>query len=82
MQKKLDRKVPSTTVKRKSKVKSLANLWKLVSGSNGTAPINALKYFNRLVQFAQRGDNFESSLGFYELTPISISLFSEKYHNA
>ena len=43
MQKKLDGKVPSTTVERKSKVKSLANLRKLVSGSDGTAPINALK---------------------------------------
>ena len=81
-QKKLDRTVPSTTAEAKSKVKSLANLRKLVSGSDGTAPINALKYFNHLVLFPQRGDNLESSLGFYELTPIPISLFSEKYHNA
>ena len=62
----------------KSKVKLFANLRKLVSGSDDTAPINALKYFNRLVLFAQRKDNFESSLGFYELTPIPMSLFSEK----
>ena len=41
IQKKLDGKVPSITVERKSKVKSL--------GSDDTAPINALKYFNRLV---------------------------------
>ena len=54
IQKKLDGKVPSTTVNRKAKVKSLTNLWKLVSGSDGTAPINALKYFNHLVLFAQR----------------------------
>ena len=81
-QKKLDRTVPSTTAEAKSKVKSLANLRKLVTGSDGTAPINALKYFNRLVLFPQKGDNLESSLGFYELTPIPISLFSEKYHNA
>ena len=39
IQKKLDGKVPSTTVKRKSKVKSLANLQKLVSRSDGTAPM-------------------------------------------
>ena len=78
MQKKLDGKVPSTTVGRKSKVKSLANLLKLVSGSDGTAPINALKYFNSLVLFSQRKDNLESSLGFYELMPIPMSLFSEE----
>ena len=78
IQKKFDGKVLSTTVERKSKVKSLANLRKLVSGSNSTAPINALKYFNRLVLFAQREDNLGSSLGFYELTAISVSLFSEK----
>ena len=50
----------------------------MISGSDGTAPINALKYFNRLVLFAQREDNLESSLRFYELMPISMSLFSEK----
>ena len=50
----------------------------MVSGSDDTAPINALKYFSRLVLFAQRDDNLESSLSFYELTPIPISLFSEK----
>ena len=65
IKKKLDGKVPSTTVERRSKVKSLANLRKLVSGYDGTAPINALKYFNRLVPFAQREDNLESRLGFY-----------------
>ena len=70
IQKKLDGKVHSITVERKSKVKSLE--------SDDTAPINALKYFNRLVQFAQREDNLKSNLGFYELTPIPMSLFSEK----
>ena len=74
-QKKLDRTVPSTTAEAKSKVKSLANLRKLVSGSDGTAPINALKYFNCLVLFAQREGNLESCLGFYELTPVPMSLF-------
>ena len=76
--KKLNEKVPSTTVERKSKVKSLTNFRKLVSGSDGAAPINGWKYFNRLVLFAQREDNLESSLGFYELTLIAMSLFSEK----
>ena len=50
----------------------------MVSGSDGIAPINALKYFSRLVLFAQREYNLESSLGFYELTPVLMSLFSEK----
>ena len=76
IQKKLNGKLPSSTVERKSKLKSLANLRKLVSGSDGKAPINALKYFNCSVLFAQREDNLESSLAFYELTPIPVSLFS------
>ena len=37
-----------------------------------------MKYFNRLVLFAQREDNLESSLGFNELMPIPMSLLSEK----
>ena len=37
-----------------------------------------MKYFKNFVLFAQREDNRELSLGFYELTPISVSLFSEK----
>ena len=78
IQKKLDGKLPSTTVGRKSKIKSLANLRKLVSGYDGTAPMNALKYFNCLVLFAQREYNLESSLGSHELTPIPMSLFLEK----
>ena len=78
VQKKLDGKVPSTAVERKSKVKSLPNLHKLVSGSDGTAPINVLKYFSRMVLFTQTEDNLETSLRFYELTPIPMSLFSEK----
>ena len=52
IRKKLDGKFPSTTVEGKSKVKTLANLRKLVSRSDGTTPINAFKYFNRLVLFA------------------------------
>ena len=74
----MQKKVPSTAVERNSKIKSLANLWKLVSGSDSTAPINALKYFNCLVLFGQSGHNLESSLGFYELTPIPMSLFPVK----
>ena len=62
----------------KSKVKSLANLRKLISGSDDTDQINALNYFSRLVLFVQSNDNFESSLSFYQLTLIPISLFLDK----
>ena len=31
-----------------------------------------------MILFAQREDNLELNLGFYELTPIPMSLFSEK----
>ena len=83
IQKKLDGKLPSTTVERKSKIKSLANLRILVSGSDGAAPINALKYFNRLVLLAQREDNLESSLGFYEPHANSyVTVLGERSTNA
>ena len=39
--------------------------------------MNALKYFNRLVIFAQREKNLESAF-MYELGPFSMSLFSSK----
>ena len=60
------------------KVKSLATLRQAATDFDVTTPINALKYFNRLVLFAQRESNLESSLGEYELTPLPLSLFSEK----
>ena len=47
IQKKLDGKSPSTMFEKKSKTKTLANLQKLVSKSDGTVPVNASKYFNR-----------------------------------
>ena len=75
IQKKLNGKVPSTTVKRKSKVKSITNLQKLVSGSDGTVPVSASKYFNCLILFPQREDNLKLSLGFCELMSIPMSLF-------
>ena len=41
-------------------------------------PVNALKYFNCLVIFAQRENNLEIVLGLHELRPIPMSLFSQK----
>ena len=77
IQAKLDGHVPTTKIEKKFKVKSLAMLRKLITGADANTPVNALKYFNRLVIFAQRESNLEISLG-HELTPIPLSLFSEK----
>ena len=62
---------------RKLKVKSLVALRKNVT-ENPKTPVNALKYFNRLVIFAQREINLEIILAQHELTPIPMSLFSQK----
>ena len=66
MQTKLDNQVPSTPIETKNKVKSLSFLR---GGSNVHSPtcINAPKYFNRLVIFAQQ-----------ESLALPLSLFSEK----
>ena len=60
------------------KVKSLAELRKNGLGSDGTTPVNALKYFNRLVIFAPRENDQELSMGQHEMTPIPMALVSEK----
>ena len=76
IQAKLDGQVPTTTIETKSKVKPLSNLRNHAS-AQVTSRVNALKYFNRLVIFAQRESDLEKSLA-YELTPFPLSLFSEK----
>ena len=75
IQSKLDGKAASDRLEKKSKIKSLVELRK-----HNTLGINAndLKYFNRLVIFAQRESDLEKSLGQHELTPIPLALFSEK----
>ena len=78
IQLKLDGKVPTETLERKMKVKSLAELRKNGLGSDATTPVHALKYFNRLVIFAQRESDLEISLGQHEMTPIPMALVSEK----
>ena len=76
IQTKLDNQVPSTPIDTKNKVKPLSCL-RNSQNAEATTRINALKYFNRLVIFAQRESNLEKSLAF-ELTPLPLSLFSEK----
>ena len=77
LQVQLDSNIPTATLARKLKVKSLAALRKNVT-ENPTTPVNALKYFKLLVIFAQRENNLEIILGQHELTPIPMSLFSQK----
>ena len=73
----LDGNIPTATLERKLKVKLLAALRKNVT-KNPTRPVNALKYFNRPVIFAQRENSLEIILGQHELTPTPMSLFSQK----
>ena len=49
IQLKLDGKVPTETLERKMRVKSLAELRKNKFGPDTTTPLHELKYFNRLV---------------------------------
>ena len=60
------------------RVKSLAELSNNKFGPDTTTPVHALKYFNRLVIFAQRESDLEISLGHHEMTPIPMALVSEK----
>ena len=76
MQTKLDGQVPTTKIEIKFKVKPLSSL-RNDTNAQVTTRVNALKYFNRLVIFAQRESDLEKSLE-YELTPFPLSLFSEK----
>ena len=77
LQVQFDGNIPTATLERKLKVKSSAALRKNVT-ENPTTPVNALKYFDRLVTFAQKENNLEIILGQHELTPIPMSLFSQK----
>ena len=77
LQVQLDGNIPTATLERKLKVKSLAALRQYIT-KNPTMPVNALKYFNHLVIFAQRENNLEIILVQHELTQIPMSLFSQK----
>ena len=78
LQVQLDNMPPSTKLPTTAKVKSLAFLRKNMKEGDSTHSVNALMYFNRLIIFAQRELNFEICLGEYELTPLPLSLFSQK----
>ena len=77
IQLKLDGKVPSTKIEMKNKVKPLSVLRNNVLTSPVNHQVNALKYFNRLVIFAQREECLETAFE-HELGPLPMSLFSQK----
>ena len=77
MQKKLDGQPATSTMEVKSKVQALSSLRYIPKINEKKIHIDSLKYFNRLIIFAQRDMTVETSLE-YELTPVPLSLFSNK----
>lgn len=79
MQKKLDGQSATSTMEVKSKVQALSSLRKIPKINEKKIHLDSLKLFNRLIIFAQRDNTVETSLE-YELTPVPLSLFSNKDH--
>ena len=77
IQEQLNGQVPSAKIAVKQKVKSLSVLRKHPTSNQAGSEVNAMKFFNRLVIFAQREVNLEAAFE-YELGPIPVSLFSTK----
>lgn len=74
MQKKLDGKSVTSTMEVKFKVQALSSLRKIPKVNEKKIHPNSLRFFNRLIILAQRD---MTSLE-YELTPLPLSLFSNK----
>lgn len=77
MQVKLDGQSVTTTMEVKFKVQTLSSLRKLPKVNEKKLYLNSLMLFNRLIIIAQRDMTVETSLK-YELTPLPLSLFSNK----
>ena len=77
MQIKLDGQSVTSSMDVKSKVKALSSLRKIPTVNEKKIHLDSVKLFNRLIIFAQREMTVETSLQ-YELTPFSLSLFSNK----
>ena len=77
MQTKLDGQSVTSTMEVKFKVQALSSLRKIPKVNEKKIHLDSLKLFNRLIIFAQRDMTVEASLA-YELTPIPLSLFSNK----
>ena len=79
MQKKLDAQSVTSTMEVKFKVQALSSLRKIPKLNEKKIHLNSLRFFNRLIIIAQRDMTVETSLE-YELTPLPLSLFSNKDH--
>lgn len=77
MQKKLDGQSVTSTMEVKFKVQALSSLRKIPKVNEKKIHLNSLRFFNRLIILAQRDMTVETSLE-YELTPLPLSLFSNK----
>ena len=77
MQKKLDGQSVTTTMEVKFKLQALSSLRKIPKVNEKKILLDSLKFFNRLILLAQRDMTVENALQ-YELTPIPLSLFSNK----
>ncbi|XP_065906073.1 uncharacterized protein [Dysidea avara] len=79
MQKKMDAQPVTSTMEVKFKVQALSSLRKIPKLNERKIHLNSLRLFNRLIIIAQRDMTIEASLE-YELTPLPLSLFSNKDH--
>ena len=77
IQTQLDDQVPSSKIEVKQKVQPLSGLRKNTTNSQVTGEVDAMKYYNRLIIFAQREVNLDAAFE-YELSPFPMSLFSTK----
>ena len=77
IQTQLDDQVPSSKIEVKQKVQPLSGLRKNTTNSQVTGEVDAMKYFNRLIIFAQREVNLDAAFE-CELSPFPVSLFSTK----
>ena len=79
MQNKMDAQPVTSTMEVKFKVQALSSLRKIPKLNERKIHLNSLRLFNRLIIIAQRDMTIEASLE-YELTPLPLSLFSNKDH--
>ena len=77
---KIDGQVPSAKIENKYKVQPLSNLRQNVISRQANSQVCALKYFNRLVIFAQRESNLEKAFE-HKLAPFPLSFFFLKKTN-
>ena len=77
MQKKLDGQSATSTMEVKLKVQALSSLRKIPKVNEEKIHLNSLRFFNRLIILTQWDMTVQTSLE-YELTPLPLSLFSNK----